>query len=49
MNRALEALREINQSDQRKSSFTESALKRLLEANLSAKYALRSYLGILKS
>ncbi|CAF0799893.1 unnamed protein product [Brachionus calyciflorus] len=43
-NGAIEALREINQSEQRKSSFTEAALKKLLEANLSAKYALKNYL-----
>jgi hypothetical protein len=34
----------LNQSSQRKSSFTEAALKKLLEANLSAKYALTNIL-----
>lgn len=35
----------MNQSTQRKSTFTDSALKKLLEANLSAKYALTNHLG----
>ena len=44
-NRAIEILRDINQSSQRKSTFTETALKKLLEANLSAKYALTNQIG----
>lgn len=42
---AIELLRDLNQSSQRKSSFTDTALKKLLEANLSAKYALTNHLG----
>lgn len=42
---AIETLRDINQSSQRKSSLTEAALRKLLETNLSAKYALTNYLG----
>ena len=38
-------MRDINQSSQRKSTFTETALNKLLEVNLSAKYALKNYLG----
>ena len=41
---AIETLRDVNMSSQRKSSFTEAALNRLLEANLSAKYALKNSL-----
>jgi hypothetical protein len=44
--RAIETLRDVNLSSQRKSSFTEAALKKLLEANLSAKYALTNCLGM---
>ena len=44
-NGAIETLRDINQSSQRQSSFTDTALKKLLEANLSAKYAFVNYLG----
>jgi hypothetical protein len=43
--RAIEILRDINQSSQRRSTFTETALKKLLEANLSAKYALTNQIG----
>ena len=45
---AIEMLRDLNQSSQRKSSFTDNALKKILEANLSAKYALNNYLGNFK-
>ena len=43
--RSIEILRDINQSSQRRSTFTETALKKLLEANLSAKYALTNQIG----
>lgn len=36
----IEILRDINQSTKRRSNFTETALKKLLDTNLSAKYAL---------
>lgn len=42
---AIETLRDINNSSQRKSNFTEAALKKLLETNLSAKYALSNRIG----
>lgn len=42
MCRAIETLRDINNSAQRKSSLTEAALRKLLETNLSAKYALNN-------
>ena len=43
---AIEILRDINQSSKRKGNFTETALMKLLESNLSAKYALTNSLGI---
>jgi hypothetical protein len=46
-NRAIEILRDLNQSSKRKSSFTEAALNKLLESNLSAKYAFKNFLGTL--
>ncbi|CAF1328260.1 unnamed protein product [Adineta steineri] len=45
-NGALEILRDINASESRKSKFTEMALQRILDSQLSAKY---SYLGRLES
>uniref|UniRef100_A0A667X9B5 Armadillo repeat containing 3 n=1 Tax=Myripristis murdjan TaxID=586833 RepID=A0A667X9B5_9TELE len=41
---ALELLQEINQSVNRRSKFSELALARLLDANLSIKYSLTGYL-----
>lgn len=38
-------LQELNMSDTRRSPFTEAALERILDSNLSAKYSLT---GILK-
>ncbi|CAF1511372.1 unnamed protein product [Adineta ricciae] len=45
-NGALEILRDLNASESRKSKFTEMALQRILDSQLSAKY---SYLGRLEN
>lgn len=43
--RALELLREINQSANRRSSFSELAMISLLNSNLSVKYSLTGHLA----
>ena len=41
----LEILQEIQQSDTRKNAFTDVAVSKLLDSNLSAKYAITGFLG----
>lgn len=42
LHRALEIVRDLNNSESRRSKFTEMALQKILDSHLSAKY---SYLG----
>ncbi|XP_061096444.1 armadillo repeat-containing protein 3 [Conger conger] len=42
---ALEILQEVNSSPNRQSKFSEAALQRLLDSNLSVKYSLAGYLS----
>ena len=41
----LEILQEIQLSNTRKNAFTDVAMKKILDSNLSAKYALTGHLG----
>ena len=43
--RGLERLQEISLSSTRKNAFTDVALEKILDSNLSAKYALNGYLS----
>ncbi len=43
--RALEMLQKINQSENRRSSFSELAMMSLLNSNLSVKYGLKGHLA----
>ena len=43
--RGLEILQEIQLSNTRKNAFTDIAMKKILNSNLSAKYSLTGYLG----
>lgn len=43
--RAMETLQELNLSETRKNRFTEAALEKLMDFNLTSKYALTGQLG----